>query len=85
MGHKSSNQLFLEFKRAGRRTYGEACELLEAWQFRGRDTARGHSVWNHPRGLTLTLPTGRELKTYYRQKVINIVGQLLRHKDPDTP
>lgn len=84
MGNKSPVQLFFEFKRGGRRTYAEACELLKSWGFTGRQTPRGHSVWTHPRRLTLTLPTERELKTYCRQKIISVVGQLLRPSDPPT-
>jgi len=83
--YKSPVLLFLAFRRAGRRTYAEAWELLTAWGFTGRETPRGHSVWNHTRGLTLIIPIERELNPCYKQLIINVVSRLHCPGDPPTP
>ena len=78
MGDRTAVQLLIEFRRGGSRTLAEACELLAAWDFSERRTGRGHSVWVHRRGATLTITTERELKTYYRRKIIQVIESLRR-------
>ena len=76
MAKRTREQLLVAFKRGGTRSYAEAKELLEAWKFEVRRTSGGHAFWEHPRGVTLTIPMKRELKTVYRTLVIKKIEQI---------
>lgn len=68
--------LLAKFCLSGRRRYREAKELLEAWGFGCRRTKRGHAVWVHPRGVTLTIPDSRDLTAYYESLIVKKIRQL---------
>lgn len=68
--------LLTKFTRGGRREYPETRDLLEAWDFECRRSRRGHAVWVHARGLTLTIPEKRELTAYYQSLVVKKIRQL---------
>ena len=76
MAKDSREALLARFTRDGRRDYAETRQLLEAWQFEYRRSRKGHAVWVHPRGLTLTIPEKRELTVYYRSLVVKMIRQL---------
>lgn len=76
MAEDTREALLAKFKRTGRRDYGDAKKLLEVWQFTCRHSGRGHAVWVHSRGLTLTIPEKRELAAYYQSLVVKMIRQL---------
>ena len=76
MTEASRKALLAKFSRSGRRNYSDAKRLLETWEFELRRSRRGHAVWVHSRRLTLTIPTERELATYYQSLVVRVISQL---------
>jgi predicted RNA binding protein YcfA (HicA-like mRNA interferase family) len=81
MASKPRDQLLAEFERRGTRSYSEARELLVCWGFKERLTRGGHSFWVHPRGVTLTITTARELATFYQTLVVKKIRQLQLRDD----
>lgn len=76
MASKTPGQKLAEFERKGTRSYSETRELLVAWGFVERHTHGGHSLWAHPRGVTLTITLTRELATFYQTLVVKKIRQL---------
>jgi len=76
MAGSSREDLLAKFTRRGRRGYAEARALLKAWGFEDRRSRRGHVVWVHTRGVTLTLTEKRELATFYQSLIVNKIRQL---------
>lgn len=76
MAATSREALLAVFTRRGRRRYAEAAILLRAWDFEDRLSRRGHVVWVHSRGVTLTIPERRELTAFYQSLVVKMIKQL---------
>lgn len=76
MAGSSREDLLAKFTRSGRRGYAEAKALLKAWGFEDRRSRKGHVVWVHARGVTLTLTEKRELTAPYQSLVVKMIRQL---------
>ena len=76
MAGSSREELLADFTRSGRRGYAEAKALLKAWGFEERRSRKGHVVWVHHRGVTLTITEERELAAFYRSLIVKKIRQL---------